>query len=321
MSKSFSPIIIAEACQNHNGNHEILKQMIHSAAEAGADYVKIQAIRSKELAQRERFEEGSIDNNGVPLTIKRPYKTELDRLSKLDLSLQDEVWFVEECKLAGIKSMITVFTRKTAYEVKDLGFDAVKIASYDCASFPLLRDVKQWWSKVIVSTGATHNNEIEEAAKILQGTEFAFLHCVTIYPTPLNDCNLARMDWLRLFTDHVGWSDHTLVSKDGIWASKIALALGANLIERHFTILDEDKTKDGSVSISPSMLRKLKEFSNRPELERFDIIKREYPAWKQSLGKKNRELSHEEILNRDYYRDRFSSKFDGKIVFNWEEIE
>jgi len=68
-------------------------------------------------------------------------------------------------------------------------------------------------------------------------------------------------------------------------------------------------------------LRKLKEFSNRPELERFDIIKREYPAWKQSLGKKNRELSHEEILNRDYYRDRFSSKFDGKIVFNWEEIE
>jgi|TARA_B100000315_G_scaffold11718_1_gene11277 N,N'-diacetyllegionaminate synthase len=314
-------MIIAETCQNHNGNREILKEMINTAAECGADYVKIQSIRSKELTYRERFEKGFIDHNGVQLSIKRPYKTELDRLSELDLSLEDEEWFVESCKAAGIKSMTTVFTRKAAYEIKDLGFDAVKIASYDCASFPLLTDVKQWWSTIIVSTGATYNNEVEEAAKILKNTEFVLLHCVTIYPTPITQCNLARMDWLLQFTDQVGWSDHTLVSKDGIWASKIALALGAKWIERHFTILNEDKTKDGPVSITPVMLRELKEFANRPESERFDIIKREYPAWEQLLGQPNRKLSHEEILNRDYYRGRFASKFDGKVLFNWEEKE
>ena len=108
MSKSFTPIIIAEACQNHNGNRQILEQMINSAAECGADYIKIQAIRSKELTEREKFEQGEMDKHGIPLTIKRPYKTEKERLSKLDLSLEDERWFVERCKLAGIKSMMQI---------------------------------------------------------------------------------------------------------------------------------------------------------------------------------------------------------------------
>ena len=78
--------IIAECCQNHNGNKEILKKMIHTAAENGADYVKIQAIRSKDLSFRERFEKGKVDETGKVLVIKRPYEQELERLAKLDLS-------------------------------------------------------------------------------------------------------------------------------------------------------------------------------------------------------------------------------------------
>ena len=93
------PILIAECCQNHNGDKEILKKQIHEAAQNGADYVKIQAIRSKELTHRERFDEGIVDSEGKTKVIKRPYDAELARLSKLDLSLDDEAWFVEDHKL------------------------------------------------------------------------------------------------------------------------------------------------------------------------------------------------------------------------------
>ena len=131
------PIIIAECCQNHNGDKEILKKQIHKASISGTDYVKIQAIRSKELSFRERFENGVHDENGKVKSIKRPYGSEFDRLKKLDLSIEDELFFVNECKSAGIKSMTTVFTISALEEVKNHGYDAIKIASYDCASYDL----------------------------------------------------------------------------------------------------------------------------------------------------------------------------------------
>ena len=306
MSKT--PQLIAEACQNHNGSRSILKQMIHTAAEAGADYIKIQAIRSRELTYREKFEKGEIDSNGVVSVIKRPYKQAFNRLSKLDLSIDDEAWFVEECKLAGINSMITVFTRAAVEQVKDMGFDAVKIASYDCVSHELLKDVKRWWKRIVVSTGATYDHEVKKASEILSGSNFTFLHCVTIYPTPMEECNLNKMEWLRKLSNSVGWSDHTLVEQDGIWASKIALAIGAEWIERHFTILDENETKDGPVSITVDHLNHLREFADLSLDEKFSIIQRGYPNWKKCLGDSNRMLSKQEQLNRDYYRGRFSGE-------------
>ena len=202
------PIIIAECCQNHNGNQKILEKMIDEAANNGADYVKIQAIRSKELSYRQRFEEGEIDSNGKTTTIKRPYKSELERLSKLDLSLEQEKWFVDKCKESGIKSMTTVFTRDSVNQVKEMGYDAIKIASYDCASTFLLQDIKKYWSKIFVSTGATYDDEIEKAVEVLKGTDFELLHCVTIYPTPLNQLHLNRIKYLRKFTNKVGYSDY-----------------------------------------------------------------------------------------------------------------
>lgn len=313
------PIIIVEACQNHNGDLEILKKMIHTAVESGADFVKIQSIRSREVAFRDRFEEGLVGEEGVSKAIKRPYAAEVERMKQLELSVEDEAWFVDECLRAGVRSMTTVFTRSVACEVKDLGFEAVKIASYDCASFPLLRDVRKWWSMVVVSTGATYDQEIEKAADELKSGDFAFLHCVTIYPTPIHEFNLKRMNWLRRFTSQVGLSDHSKVAVDGILASKIALALGADLIERHFTILAADDTKDGPVSITPIHLKELRSFADRPRLERMEILRREYPDWEKSLGRLNRSLSHDELLNRDYYRGRFASRIGDRVVYNWED--
>ena len=313
------PIIIAEACQNHQGSRELLKRMVHEAAHAGADYVKLQSIRAQEVASRERFEQGIVGSDGVKKAIKRPYAAEVERMKGLELSLDDEAFFVEECLRAGVKSMTTVFTRSTAAEVKDLGFDAVKIASYDCASFPLLRDVRRNWAQVVVSTGATFDEEIERAADILKTGPFVFLHCVTLYPTPIKEMHLRRMGWLRRFTPQVGLSDHSKVEVDGVWASKIALALGADCIERHFTVLGAGDTRDGPVSITPAHLREMRLFADRPRPERMEILQREYKDWEQALGQIKRPLSAEELLNRDYYRGRFASKRGERTIYNWED--
>lgn len=314
------PVIIAECCQNHNGNKEILKKQIHAAAENGADFVKIQAIRSKELTHRERFDEGIVDSSGTTQVIKRPYAAEIARLSKLDLSLDDEAWFVQECWRAGIAPMTTAFTITGAREIKDMGYEAIKIASYDCASYPLLREVKKYWNNIYVSTGATYDSEIEKAAEILAGTDFTLLHCLTIYPTPMDVLNLKRMSYLRRFTSKVGYSDHSLVETTHLWASKIALALGATCIERHFTILEKDETKDGPVSIKPHQLKELNEFSKLSRVEMMEHIKTGYPNWEATIGSSQRELSHQEKLNRDYFRGRFASLVNGKHIFNWEEV-
>lgn len=312
------PVLIAECCQNHNGNKDVLKEMIYKAAENGADYVKIQSIRSSDLTFRERFEEGETDSEGKVKTIKRPYQPEFERLSKLDLSIEQEAWFVEECWKAGIAPMTTAFTRATVNDIKNLGYEAIKVASYDCASYPLLEDLKKYFSTIFVSTGATYDEEIEKAAAVLTGTDFSFLHCVTIYPTPLEDLHLKRINFLRRFTSKVGYSDHSKPSTTGLWASKIALALGASCIERHYTVLPPDQTRDGVVSITPEMLKELREFANLTRFEMMEIIKRELPDWEITLGQATRPLSHAEILNRDYYRGRFASKTGEKVVYNWE---
>lgn len=312
------PLIIAECCQNHSGDLQILKKQIHAAVQNGADYVKIQAIRSSELTHRKRFDNGEKDAKGNIRSIKRPYKQEYDRLKKLDLTKEQEIWFADECKRAGIASMATVFSLNSAKDLKDMGYEAIKIASYDCASYSLLREVKKHWSTIFVSTGATFDYEIHEAAKILEGSSYHLLHCTTIYPTPLKDLNLKRMDYLRKYTQNVGYSDHTKVEETQLIASKIALALGASCIERHFTVLERDKTKDGPVSINPSELKELSDFAKLSRPEMMQQINLEYPEWEQTIGASTRELSHEEMLNRDYYRGRFASIIDGKYVYNWE---
>jgi N,N'-diacetyllegionaminate synthase len=314
------PIIIAECCQNHNGDKEILKKMIHAAATNGADYVKIQSIRSHELTHRERFDEGLVSNNETKV-IKRPFRPELERLSKLDLDKEVEKWFVEECWSAGVAPLTTAFTRTAAREIKGLGFEAIKVASYDCASYPLLRELRREWNTLFVSTGATFDAEIEQAAKILEGTNFSFLHCVTMYPTPMEELHLRRISYLRKFTSRVGYSDHSRLETTGLWASKIALALGADCIERHFTILKPDETRDGPVSIDPGQLKELRAFADLDRHQRMELIVKQYPNWQASLGNANRTLSAVELLNRDYYRGRFASRVGDKFVYNWEETE
>lgn len=310
--------IIAELCQNHNGNLKTLGEMVSAIAEAGADYAKIQTIFADDLTFRERFEHGRIEH-GTAQILTRPYHSEYDRLKSLDLDADAHHFFLDLCRENGVKPLTTIFARSRIPLVHELGFDEVKVASYDCASYPMIRELKEKFRHLFISTGATHDKEVQNTAEILKNFPYSFMHCVTVYPTPLAILNLTRMNYLRGFTHHVGFSDHTSVERDGLKAALVALSLGADIIERHFTILERDMTKDGPVSIDSQQLKTLVEYAkmSNDELERDHVSK--IPEYKSMIGNERPGLSHAERVNRDYYRGRFASKVDGKTVFNWEE--
>lgn len=316
--------IIVEICQNHNGNRELFGKMIEGAAKNGADIIKMQSIFSADVTRRERFEEGETGESGKQTAIKRPYQAEVDRLSKLDLTIDDHKFFIEKCNELGVMPMTTIFARGRVREVRELPWTGktVKVASYDCASKPMLRELAEYFEHFIISTGAMYDNEIKETAELMKelGKDFVFLHCVTSYPNTPEMSHLSRMDWLKQFTPHVGWSDHTKVSENGINAAKIAIMLGADYVERHFTILPADQTKDGPISITPELLKELSDFRSLSKEEQKADIEKNIPNWEVSLGTPTREMTDAELLNRDYYRGRFATKNSaGEWVDNWEE--
>ncbi len=315
--------LIAEFCQNHNGNFEILARMVEAAARAGATHGKMQTVVADTITYRPQFEEG-LSQDGVTKAIKRPYRAEYERLKGLEISESDTRKFVRLCRDNGLVPMTTCFARAHVQAIAEAGFRTVKVASYDCGSFPMLRELANRFDEIVVSTGATFDDEVHYAASILAGRDFAFLHCVTIYPTPLDQMHLARMEWLRNFTSRVGFSDHSLTSRDGLIASKAALALGADIVERHFTILPPDRTRDGPVSITAAQMAELAAFSRLPREERVARMDAEHSGWRATIGKGTRRLSEQELLNRDYYRGRFASprpesQNGTRMIFNWEE--
>jgi len=312
--------IITDFCQNHNGSFEILKKMIWEAAESGATYGKIQTMFADDLSFREKFEEGEFDSEGNIITIKRPYNLEYERLKKLELSYEQHAAFVNECKNVGIIPLTSTFNITSICKLKDLGWDSIKVASYDCGSLEMIKILAENFNELIISSGATYDYEIENTANYLNNInkKFSLLHCVTIYPTPLEYMNLKRMDYLKNFTNSVGLSDHSLVSKDGIKASIAAIYLGADIIERHFTVLPENETKDGKISIRKEHIKELVYFSKLFDNKKLEYIKRNIPEFKTMIGTEKRELTKEELLNRAYYRGRFCNKINGVQKYNWE---
>ena len=317
---------IAELCQNHNGDPSLLMKMCDEAANAGATYIKMQTIYAANLAFRPQFENG-LEVDGRTLCIKRPWKAEYDRLLSLELTDKESSHFCEYVKSLGLTPITTCFARCDLTRILDQGFTNIKIASYDCSSYPMLREVANKAENVIVSTGSMFDEEIEYANEILEAsnTRYSFLHCVTKYPTPLEDMNINRLNYLRTLTQNVGFSDHSHALKDGIAAAKVAVYMGASVVERHFTILDSSDTKDGPVSITPRQLKELMAFNNLSTEDQKYHLNDLHPTWHLMLGTDTRDLTHEELLNRDYYRGRFASprpnlEDNSHMIFNWEEI-
>ena len=309
------PVLVAELCQNHLGSLTLLKEMISAASEAGVKYLKIQDINSKDLVHRKKFDYKNKKN------LYRPFKNELTRLRKLDLLKNFINIFIEECKKKNCNPIITPFTHESINNIKNKKLKAIKIASYDSTSYPLLGNLKELNLPFIISTGATTNKQIAKTSDFMKKKVFALLHCVTVYPTPLHLCNLEKIKFLNKFTKYVGWSDHTEFEKDKHIASLASILFGSKIIERHFTILDRSKTKDGIVSITPDNAKEFLYLSKQSSSEIKYYLKNTNKNWKTCINSKKKNLSKVEKLNLDYYRGRFAAKTKNKIVYNWEEYK
>ncbi len=314
--------LIAELCQNHNGKFKILEKQVEEAAKNGATHIKTQHIYADRLSFRSQFENGLNINDKV-ISIKRSFKEEYNRLKKLELNNKEIKNFIKLCKFYKVIPLTTCFTRQDIREIISLGFKEIKIASYDCASYQMLRDLKNKFNHVYISTGATYNKEIIKTSKIFNRNNFSLLHCVTEYPTKLKSLNLKRMKFLKKHCNNIGYSDHTSVMEYGLLPTFYAIYLGAEIIERHFTVLEKSMTRDGIVSINPQELNEIKNFSKKNKSDQKKILIKNKLNLKIMLGKINAKFSEIERLNREYYRGRFSSKvsdYRGALeIYNWEE--
>lgn len=312
-------MLIAEFCQNHNGSFAVLREMIAAAADSGATHAKIQTIFADDLSYRLEFE-GLSETPANQSFLVRPWAAEYRRLHSLELSVAEQAEFVVECEKRGLTPMTTAFNLTTIPMIREIGIQTIKIASYDCASLPLVEAAAEYFNHVVLSTGASYNHEIEAAASLLAAMkkEFTLLHCVTIYPTPLTQMHLSRMSYLKQFTSNVGLSSHPGAAELGISADLIALSAGAAAIERHFTVLPREETRDGKVSTTPRELRKIREFMDLRVQQKSDSLGVTAEEVTIAMGDEHRQLSEIELQNRHYYRGRFINRTTAGPIVNWD---
>lgn len=238
MKENNRVIIIAEAGVNHNGNLEIAREMVRVAHRAGADYVKFQTavpeLVISTIAPKAEYQKETTGSG----------QSQLDMCRAIHLPLGDYAGLSELCRAEGIGFMSTPFDLVSIDCLDAIGMDYWKIPSGEITNLPYLRKIASKGGRVIMSTGMSDLDEVSRAVDVLEAggidrSDISLLHCNTQYPTPMCDVNLRAMEALRgLGCGAVGYSDHTV----GIEVPVAAVAMGATVIEKHFTL---DKTMPG----------------------------------------------------------------------------
>lgn len=252
MNNNRHTVIIAEAGVNHNGSLEMAKKMVDAAADAGVDYVKFQTFCSELLvtasaaqADYQRREAQSEDSS------------QLAMLRKLELSHADHLALVDYCKQKGVKFLSTAFDLPSVDFLDGLGVDFWKVPSGEITNLPYLRKIAATRRPIVMSTGMSDLDTVKESLDFLLGEgadrkDITLLHCNTEYPTPFADVNLNAMITLRNELGvATGYSDHTL----GIEVPVAAVALGAEVIEKHFTLDRNLPGPDHKASLLPDELK------------------------------------------------------------------
>lgn len=245
-------LIIAEAGVNHNGSLELAKQLVDKAAEAGVDYIKFQTFKSERLvAKTAKQAEYQQRNIGIK------DDSQLAMLKKLELSEEDHLALIEHCNKKGVKFFSTAFDLTTIDLLKSFNIGFWKIPSGEVTNYPYIRKIAQYHEPVILSTGMCELSDIGAAVKVLldfgvQKEQILILHCNTEYPTPFHDVNLkAMLEIGEKFGVQIGYSDHT----KGIEVPIAAVALGATVIEKHFTLDKNMEGPDHKASLEPDELK------------------------------------------------------------------
>lgn len=285
MSKTF---IIAEAGVNHNGNLELAKKLIDVAKDAGADAVKFQTAKAERVvskfAQKAQYQIQNTNNDS---------ESQLEMIKKLILN--DEAWAIlsDYCKQKEIMFLSTPFDFESIDLLSSLGLEIFKIPSGEINNLPYLRKIGALNKKIILSTGMANLGEIETALNILtssgtQREKITILHCNTEYPTPFCDVNLKAMQTLfDAFKLPVGYSDHTL----GIHIPIAAVAMGACVIEKHFTLDCNMEGPDHKASLEPKELKEMVKRIREIEESLGNGIKQESPS-----EQKNKPIARKSIV-------------------------
>ena len=246
-----STIIIAEAGVNHNGSIELAEKLIDVVAEAGADFVKFQTFKAETLvtqtANKAEYQKG-ITNTG---------ESQFEMIKKLELDRKTHEELIDYCKIKDIQFLSTAFDHDSIDLLDELNIPLFKIPSGEITNLPYLRHIGKMGKPIIMSTGMSTLDEVHNALNILieSGTEkeqITILHCNTEYPTPMEDVNLKAMLTIKdELGVNIGYSDHTL----GIEVAISAVAMGATVIEKHFTLDRNMSGPDHAASLEPEELK------------------------------------------------------------------
>ena len=265
-------LIIAEAGVNHNGSIEIAKQMVDKAVDAGVDIIKFQTFKSEKLVSKAARQAEYQQRN-----IGKKDEGQLAMLKKLELSQQDHEELIAYCNKKGIRFFSTAFDMESIDYLHSLNMGLWKIPSGEITNYPYLRKIASYGEPIILSTGMCELSDIKAAVNVINEfwptancqlptansqrltansqqptADITILHCNTEYPTPYQDVNLkAMLEIAETFKVKIGYSDHT----QGIEVPIAAVALGASVIEKHFTL---DKTMEGpdhKASLEPEELK------------------------------------------------------------------
>jgi N,N'-diacetyllegionaminate synthase len=245
--------IIAEAGVNHNGDPELAEQLVRAAHQAGANAVKFQTFKAEALATQKAEKANYQKANSAA------NESQLDMLRSLELGVDDHKKLFKLCRDIGIDFMSSPFDEESADFLADLGVKRIKVPSGEITNFPYLRHIARLGLPVILSTGMSFLGEVEEALEVMTANglgleDITLLHCTSEYPAPYQEVNLAAMKTMaQAFGVPVGYSDHT----NGLEITFAAVALGAVVIEKHFTLDQNLPGPDHKASIEPDQLAEL----------------------------------------------------------------
>jgi len=247
-------LIIAEAGVNHNGSIDLAKQLVDKAVEAGADFIKFQTFKAAKLvtktARQADYQQKNIGNGN---------ESQYQMLKKLELSPSEHEELINHCHAKGIKFFSTAFDPESMELLHSLKLGLWKIPSGEVTNYPFLKRIASYNEKTILSTGMCDLSDVKAAVEALYKNGLSkenliLLHCNTEYPTPFEDVNLLAMDALQKeFGVEVGYSDHTR----GIEVPIAAVALGATVIEKHFTLDRNMPGPDHKASLEPDELKSM----------------------------------------------------------------
>ena len=245
-------IIIAEAGVNHNGELALAKKLIDAAVDAGVDYVKFQTFKAEELVSKD-----AIKADYQKLNTDNDNESQYEMLKKLELSEEQHSEIISYCNKKKIRFFSTAFDLPSLIYLKKIGLSLVKVPSGEITNLPYLRLAATLFDEVIISTGMSTISEINDALQVfisngIQKDKITILHCNTEYPSPMKDVNLKAMLHIKeTFGTSIGYSDHTL----GIEVPTAAVALGAKIIEKHFTLNKNLPGPDHAASLEPFELK------------------------------------------------------------------